>query len=180
MKLADIEAVREQLGPRILAATGVMTQYDQMLLDGRQENVQVIGSDEYYHSVRNLVLLSGRFMDWSDVSLRQKVALLTEKLARRLYGSPQASVGQVLKVHGIQFTVIGAFKEKVASFGLSELTGETVLIPITVIRYFAPVERIDPMYVQARRPEDVESLTLAVKACSRAGTAPARTIWSRT
>jgi putative ABC transport system permease protein len=163
VKLADIEAVREQLGPRILAATGVMTQYDQMLLDGRQENVQVIGSDEYYHSVRNLVLLSGRFMDWSDVSLRQKVALLTEKLARRLYGSPQASVGQILKVHGIQFTVIGTFKEKVASFGLSELTGETVLIPITVIRYFAPVERIDPMYVQARRPEDVEPLTLAVK-----------------
>lgn len=163
VKLADIEAVREQLGPRILAATGVMTQYDQMLLDGRQENVQVIGSDEYYHSVRNLVLLSGRFMDWSDVSLRQKVALLTEKLARRLYGSPQASVGQILKVHGIQFTVIGTFKEKVTSFGLSELTGETVLIPITVIRYFAPVERIDPMYVQARRPEDVESLTLAVK-----------------
>ncbi len=66
-------------------------------------------------------------------------------------------------MHGIQFTVIGVFKEKVTSFGLSELTGETVLIPITVIRYFAPVERIDPMYVQARRPEDVESLTLAVK-----------------
>ena len=163
VKLADIEAVRQQLGPRILAATGVMTQYTQMLLDGRQENVQVIGSDEYYHSVRNLVLLSGRFMDWSDVALRQKVALLTEKQARRLYGSPQACVGQVMKVHGIQFTVIGAFKEKVASFGLSELTGETVLIPITVIRYFAPVERIDPMYVQARRPEDVEALTLAVK-----------------
>ncbi len=163
VKLADIEAVRQQLGPRILAATGVMTQYDQMLLDGRQENVQVIGSDEYYHSVRNLVLLSGRFMDWSDVALRQKVVLLTEKLARRLYGSPQASIGQILKVHGIQFTVIGVFKEKVTSFGLSELTGETVLIPITVIRYFAPVERIDPMYVQARRPEDVESLTLAVK-----------------
>ena len=85
VKLADIEAVRQQLGPSILAATGVMTQYDQMLIDGRQENVQVIGSDEYYHSVRNLVLLSGRFMDWSDVSLRQKVALLTEKQARRLF-----------------------------------------------------------------------------------------------
>ena len=163
VKLADIEAVREQLGPRILAATGVMTQYDQMLIDGRPENVQVIGSDEYYHSVRNLVLLAGRFMDWSDVALRQKVALLTEKEARRLYGSPQASVGQIMKVHGIQFTVIGVFKEKVTSFGLSEITGETVLIPITVIRYFTPVERIDPMYVQARRPEDVESLTLAVK-----------------
>jgi putative ABC transport system permease protein len=146
-----------------VAATGVITQYDRMLIAGREEDVKVIGSDEYYHSVRNLVPLAGRFMDWSDVALRQKVALLTEKLARRLYGSQHASIGQVLKVHGIQFTVIGTFKERVASFGLSELSGETVLVPITVIRYFAPVERIDPMYVQARSPEDVEPLTAAVR-----------------
>jgi putative ABC transport system permease protein len=69
----------------------------------------------------------------------------------------------MLKVHGIQFTVIGTFKEKVTSFGFSELSSETVLIPITVIRYFTPVERIDPMYVQARRAEDVVPLTAAVK-----------------
>jgi len=163
VKLADIDAVREQLGSQIVAATGVMTQYDNMVIGGREEHVQVIGSDEYYHSVRNLVLLSGRFLDWSDIALRQRVALLTEKLARRLYGSPQASVGQILKVHGTQVTVIGTFKERVASFGLSELSGDTVLIPVTVIRYFTPVERVDPMYVQAARTEDVPAVTLEVQ-----------------
>ena len=163
VKMSDVEAVRERLGPRIVAATGVITQYDRMIIAGREEDIKVIGSDEYYHSVRNLVPLAGRFMDWSDVALRQKVALLTEKLAKRLYGSQHAGIGQVLKVHGIQFTVIGTFKEKVASFGLSELSGETILVPITVIRYFAPVERIDPMYVQARRSEDVPALTAEVK-----------------
>jgi putative ABC transport system permease protein len=163
VKLADIEAVREQLGPRIVAATGVMTQYDNMVIAGKEEHLQVIGSDEYYHTVRNLVLLSGRFLDWSDVALRQRVALLTEKLARRLYGSPQAGLGQVLKVHGTQVTVVGVFKERVASFGLSELSGDTILIPITLIRYFTPVERIDPLYVQARSPADVPSITLDVQ-----------------
>ena len=163
VKLADIEAVRAQLGSQIVAATGVMTQYDDMIIGGRQERLQIIGSDEYYHSVRNLVLLSGRFLDYSDVALRQRVALLTEKLARRLYGTPQASLGQILKVHGTQVTVIGTFKERVSSFGLSELSGDTVLIPVTLIRYFTPVERVDPMYVQARRTEDVPSLTLEVQ-----------------
>ncbi len=163
VKLSDIQAVREELGPRIVAATGVMTQYDQMVLDGREENVQVNGSDEYYPSVRNLVLLSGRFLDWSDVSLDQKVALLTEKLARRLFGAPQASVGQILKVHDLQFTVIGVFKERVASFGLSELADESVLIPISVMRYFVPVERIDPMYVQVRRADDVDAAAADVR-----------------
>ena len=163
VKLADVEAVRQQLGPRIVAATGVITQYDRMIIGGREEDIKVIGSDEYYPSVRNLAPLAGRFMDWSDVTLRQKVALLTEKLAVRLYGGQRASIGQVLKVHGIQFTVIGTFKERVASFGLSELSGETIVVPISVIRYFAPVERIDPMYVQVRRAEDVEPVTTAVK-----------------
>jgi len=141
----------------------VMTQFDRMLIGGREEDIKVIGSDEHYPRVRNLVLLSGRFLDWSDVSLRHKVALLTEKLAQRLYGSQYAATGRVLKIHGIQFTVIGTFKEKVASFGLSELSSETVLIPISVIRYFTPVERIDPMYVQVRRSEDVVPLTAALK-----------------
>ena len=163
VKLADVAAARQQLGERIVAATGVMTNYDRMLIGGKEQDVKVIGSDEHYSAVRNLVLLSGRFMDWSDVALRKKVALLTERLAIRLYGSLPAATGQALKIHGIQFAVIGTFKERVESFGLAELSRETVLIPITVIRYFAPVERIDPLYVQVRRPEDVETVTALVR-----------------
>ena len=163
VKMADVQAVREQLGGKIVAATGVITNYDRMLIAGREEDVKVIGSDEHYHVVRNLTKLSGRFLDASDVTLRQKVALLTERLARRLYGSQPASVGQVLKIHGLQFTVIGTFKERTQTFGLSELSEETILVPITVIRYFTPVERIDPMYVQVKRAEDVEPLAQSVR-----------------
>ncbi len=163
VKIADIEAVRRQLGTRILAATGVMTSYDRMLIEGREEDVKVIGSDDQYPAVRNLVLLGGRFMDASDVALRYKVAMLTERLARRLYGGQHSAISQTLKIHGLQFTVIGTFKEKTESFGLSELSQETILIPITLMRYFVPVERIDPMYVQVRRPEDVVPVTEIVK-----------------
>jgi len=84
---------------------------------------------------------------------------LTERLARRLFGGQQQSVGQTIKLHGLQFGVVGTFKEKTDSFGLSELSGENVLIPITVLRYFARIERIDPLYVQAKTPDQVESLT---------------------
>jgi len=88
---------------------------------------------------------------------------LTEKLAQRLYGAQAASVGQLIKLHGLQFTVIGTFKEKTESFGLSELGTETILIPIPVIRYFNQVEKIDPMYVQAKTAADVPVITGLVK-----------------
>jgi putative ABC transport system permease protein len=163
IKVADIEAVRRQIGDRIVAATGVMTNYDRMMIQGKEEDVRVIGSDDQYAPVRNLVLLAGRFMDASDVSLRQKVAMLTEKLAKRLYGSQTSAIGQTIKIHGLQFTVIGSFKEKTDSFGLSELGTETILIPIPVIRYFNQVEKIDPMYVQAKTADDVPHVTNLVR-----------------
>ncbi len=162
VKMADVEAVRQHLGDRIVAATGVITNYDRMMIDGRETDVAVIGSDDQYPRVRNLVILAGRFMDPTDVALRNKVAMLTERLARRLYGSQQAAIGQILKVHGLQFTVIGTFKEKTETFGLSELSSETLLIPVTVIRYFAQSERVDPMYVQVRRSDDVEAVARQV------------------
>ncbi|MCS6952991.1 MAG: ABC transporter permease [Bryobacterales bacterium] len=163
VNIADVEAVRAQLGPRIVAATGVMSAYDSLVIDGRPRDVLVLGSDDQYAYVRNLVQLAGRPLDPSDVLLRQRVALLTEELAQRLYGSQQAAVGQVLKIRGLQFTVIGTFKEKTATYGLSELARESILIPITVLRYFVPYERIDPLYVQARRAEDVPALTEEVR-----------------
>ncbi len=163
IKMADVDAVRKQLEGRIVAATGVMTNYDRMRINGKEQDIAVIGSDDQYPLVRNLDLLAGRFLDSGDVALRQKVALLTEKLARRLYGSQSTAVGQVIKLHGLQFTVIGTFKERTETFGQAELTAETILIPITVIKYFAPVERIDPMYLQVRNAADVEPLTGVVK-----------------
>ena len=163
VKMADVEAVRQQLGGRIAAATGVMTNYDRMVIAGREQDVAVLGSDDQYAPVRNHVLLAGRFLDSNDIALRQKVAVLTRRLAERLYSTPQNAIGEILKVHGLQFTVVGVFREKTSTYGLSELADETIVIPISVIRYFTPVERIDPMYVQVRTPEDVVPVTAVVQ-----------------
>lgn len=163
VKLTDLDAVRQQLGPKITAATPVMTNYDRIRIGGREEDIAIIGTDDQYPFVRNIIVLAGHFMDSSDVTTRQHVAMLTEKLARRLYGSQSAATGQILKLHGLQFTVIGTFKEKTESFGLSELSSETVIIPITVIKYFTPSERIDPLYIQVKNPLDVEPLTKMVR-----------------
>jgi len=163
IKQADVEAVRSELGGRIVAVTGVMSNIDRILINGREQDVKIIGSDGYYKSVRNLVLLAGRFLDQSDVDMRNRVALLTERLAIRLFGSQSGAVGQTLKIYGLPFTVIGTFKERVESFGQTEVTKESILIPITVLRYFSEIERIDPLYVQAKTPQTVEAVTRVVR-----------------
>jgi len=163
VKLSDVDAIRQQLAPDIVAATGVMTNFDRILIGSRQEDAKVIGTDAAYQSVRNIVSSSGRFLDDSDVTLRGKVALLTDQLAERMYGSRSAALNRVIKLFGLQFTVIGTFHEKVETFGQSEVERDTILIPITVLKYFTPVERIDPMYVQVRSSQDVDRVAMRVE-----------------
>jgi putative ABC transport system permease protein len=163
IKTGDVQAVREQLGSRIIAATGVMNTFDTMRIEGREEDVSIIGTDDSYPLVRNLALLAGRFVDPGDVSQRHHVAMLTERLARRLYGGQQQAVGRSIKIHGLPFDIVGTFKERTSTMGLSELSDENVLIPITVLRYFVPIERIDPLYVQTRSAEEVIPITSVVK-----------------
>ena len=47
VKLADVDAVREQLAGRIVAATAIMNTFDRMRLNGKDQDMQVIGTDEY-------------------------------------------------------------------------------------------------------------------------------------
>ncbi|MBM3760694.1 MAG: FtsX-like permease family protein [Acidobacteria bacterium] len=163
VKIADAEAIRNQLADRIVAVTATMSSSSTLVLEGKPQDTSVLGVDEYYPKVRNLILLTGRYFDASEVKQRAKVTLLTEPLAQLLYGSNQAAIGKLIKVKDHQFTVIGVFRERVQSFGLSELADRAMVVPITVVRYYIRVERIDPMYIQAKRAEDVEALTAEVK-----------------
>ncbi len=163
VKMSDVVAIRQELRADINAATGVMSNYDQILIGGKLQDVKVNGTDEDYVAVRNLVISSGRFLDAGDVTRREKVALLTDQLALRMYGSSAAALGQILRLYGLQFTVIGTFHERVETFGQSEVERDTVVIPITVLRYFTPLERIDPLYVQVRAAPEVERVAVRVQ-----------------
>jgi putative ABC transport system permease protein len=159
IKLADVKAIREELSHDIIAATAVMPSNDRIVINGKERDVSINGIDEYYPDVRNIVVLAGRLMDPGDIALRSRAALVTEKLAKRLAGTSQAAIGRKVKIHALQFMVIGVFREKTSTFGESEVLDETILIPITVSRYFTPVERIDPLYVQAKFADEVPRVT---------------------
>ncbi|HUK15198.1 MAG TPA: ABC transporter permease [Bryobacteraceae bacterium] len=162
IKMADVEAVRSNLAGDIVAATGVISNFDRILIAGKIRDVKVIGTDDSYAAVRNIAIDAGRFLDAGDVTLREKVALLTDQLATRMFGSRAAALNQPIRLFGLQFTVIGTFHERVETFGQSEIERDTILVPITVLRYFTPVERIDPLYVQVRSPERVEAVAQRV------------------
>jgi putative ABC transport system permease protein len=146
LTMDDLTAVRAEVSG-ISAASPVIDLSDRIPVGGGKErDIHILGVSEEYSTVRNLVIVSGRFFDTQDLQAHNKVAVLVDKLAHDLYGSPAEAVGKVLKVSGLPFTVIGTFRERVDTFGQSEVTDNTVAMPYTVARYFSDTPTVKQLY----------------------------------
>jgi putative ABC transport system permease protein len=164
MTVEDVNAVREQVSS-VVAASPTIALNDRISVGGgRQSDILVLGVSPEYQRVRNLLILAGRFFDTNDTAGRNKVGVITEKLALKLFGSSPAAVGQIIKLSGgLPFTVIGVFKESVDTFGQSEIQEDTMLIPYTVSRFFTPTGAVYQIYFSAASPQDVAPATAAIK-----------------
>ena len=163
LTVADLTAVREQV-PSVVAASPFVTLRDHISVgNGKQQDILLLGVYPEYSQVRNLVLLTGRFFDAEDSQGRNKVGVITEKLAVKLYGTPANAVGQVIKLSGLPFAVIGVFKERVETFGQSEVEDNTMAIPYSVSRFFVPSAAVNQIYFSVASPDEVATATAQIK-----------------
>lgn len=159
LRLDDLSAVREQV-PGISNASPMIEVHDHITVSGGKEReVIVLGVSWQYLFVRNLDVLSGRFFDDSDTQARNKVAVITQKLANALYGSEPAAIGREIKLSGLPFTVIGTFRERVDTFGQSEISDNTIVIPYTVARYFTNTDEVKQMFFSVSDSAEVPRAT---------------------
>jgi putative ABC transport system permease protein len=164
MTLDDVKAIRAQV-PGIVAASPMIQLHDQVPVPGGKErDVLILGVSSEYQWIRNLVMPSGRFFDDYDTTSRNKVALLTKPLAQRLFGSEDAAVGESIKLNGLPFTIIGTFRERVETFGQSEISDDTILIPSTVARYFTDTDAVKNLFFSVSDSERVPTATKEIQA----------------
>jgi putative ABC transport system permease protein len=156
----DVQAVRRQV-PSIVAASPTVALGDRIIVGGgRRSDILVLGVEPEYMRVRNLKILAGRFMDDEDNVGRNKVGVVTEKLAQRFFGTSEAAIGQVIRLSaGLPFTIVGVFKESVDTFGQSEIQDDTMLIPYAVSRFFTPTSAVNEVFFSVAAPQDVPPAT---------------------
>ncbi len=163
LTIDDLQAV-QQVVPGIVASSPVTTLSDRVPVgNGKEKDVSILGVNPEYRQVRNLVIPSGRFFDQEDSQAHNKVGVITEKMAIDVYGSPQAAVGKVIKLTGLPFTIIGTFKERVETFGQSEIADNTLLIPYSVSRYFMETPSVKLLYFSMEDPSMVLPATAQIK-----------------
>src|SRR5580698_9633464 len=163
LTVEDVEAVRLQV-PGVVAASPIVTLGERIPVgNGDEKDVQILGVYPEYQQVRNLKVLAGRFFDREDSQAHNKVAVITEKMARSIYGSPQAAVGKIIKLTGLPFTVIGTFKESGETFGETEVSDNSMAIPYSVSRYFMETPSIKMVYFSMEDADMVVPATAQIK-----------------
>src|SRR6266849_6611903 len=159
LTIDDMKAALQEV-PGIIAASPVVSLSDRVPVGGGKErDISVLGVFPDYRVVRNLVIVTGRFFDEQDEQQHNKVGVITQKMAEELFGSQEEAIGKVIKLSGLPFTTVGTFRERVDTFGQTEVVDYTMLIPYTVSRYFTDTPTVKQIYFSAADPAMVAPAT---------------------
>lgn len=152
----DDEAAVVAQVPAIAASSPMLEMHDRISFgSGVVKDILVLGVSPQYRTVRNLVVMTGRFFDDEDEATHTKVAVVTEPFARQMFGSADSAINQTFQLSGIPFTIIGTFRERVDTFGQSEIADQTILVPYSVARYFTGTDNVKQIFFSVRDSNDV-------------------------
>jgi putative ABC transport system permease protein len=157
ISVSDLNAI-EQGVPQVTHVSGTNDIPMTVVAARKVWPVKLIGVTEGFQQIRKLVILRGRYFDDADFSTVSKVCVVSEHLAQIALPTDNP-VGQEIHVGELSFTVIGTFRERVGTFGQSEIRDDSVLVPFPLIKYYAGDNYIVTLYAQADRPEDVPEVT---------------------
>jgi putative ABC transport system permease protein len=163
LTIDDMHAVQQRV-PGIEAASPMLELHDRIAVGGGKErDTLILAVDPEYVTVRNLEVLAGRFFDSDDSMSRAKVAVITQRLATRLFGSESAAKEREIKILGVPFTIIGVFRERVETFGQSEIADDTVLIPYNTGHALSGNQPVKQIYFSVSDAGDVPSATASIQ-----------------
>jgi len=138
MKLTmdDAKALDDQSrAPSLTAVQPEMNSRLQVQYQSLNTNTSIVGTTANYLEVRKYELAAGRMFSRAEDEGRQRVAVLGPTVIEALgINSPEAIIGEPVRIRGIQFTVVGVLKSKgqATPFGNPD---DQVLVPITTGRF---------------------------------------------
>jgi putative ABC transport system permease protein len=157
LNFGDLEAIRKNI-PGVQSAAAIVEAHPTVTMEGISRRITLIGTSPEYQYVRNIeVLPGGTFIDEADQKFRNKVCLITQPYAKKLELDPFYK--GYINFYGIQFKVIGVFRERSTTMGMTEVSDYSALIPLPVMRYFMSTDTIDQIYVSAQNMEIVLRLS---------------------
>ena len=123
-KATNLNAVQPEINSRV-----------QVQYLSQNASTSAVGTSANYLEVRKYELQAGRMFTTQEDEGRQRVVVLGQTVVTNLgLRSPDAIIGENIRIKGLQFTVIGVLKSKGQSSPFGD-PDDQVLIPITTGRF---------------------------------------------
>jgi len=134
LTIDDANAVDER-ATTLLAVQPEMRSQQQVVYGNKNANTQIIGTTPNYLEVRKYTLKVGKMFTAADNEGRQRVAVLGATVVDNLgVTTPEALIGENVRIRGTQFQVIGVLASK-GQANAFQNPDDQVLVPIQTSRF---------------------------------------------
>ena len=134
LTIDDAKAIDER-ATTLLAVQPEMRSSQQVVYGNKNTNTQIIGTSPNYLEVRKYTLKAGKMFTAADDEGRQRVVVLGAAVVDNLgITTPEALIGETVRIRGTQFTIIGVLASKGQANAFQNPDDE-VLVPIQTARF---------------------------------------------
>jgi putative ABC transport system permease protein len=135
----------------------------QLKIGTRTMAVDVSGVSPVFGEMRNMIPQSGgRFLNALDENNKRRVAFLGDEIAETIFGSGDP-IGQVFRLHGSPFTVVGVLQPKEQDSSYSGRDKDKVIIPGSTFRALTGQKYVDLFIFTARNVQRTQEATAEVR-----------------
>src|SRR5690348_4814070 len=134
LTIEDAKAIDER-ATNVIAVQPEMRSQQQVVLGNKNTSTQIIGTTPNYLEVRKYTLAAGHMFSAADDEGAQRVAVLGSAVVDNMgISTPEALIGENIRIRGAQFTVVGVMASK-GSANAFQNPDDEVLIPINTARF---------------------------------------------
>ncbi|MVX66103.1 FtsX-like permease family protein [Clostridium chromiireducens] len=137
--------------------------------DTTYSNISTIGTNIGYKDVKNIEISEGRYISQNDIDGAKDVAVVSDKLVTKIFGSNVDPINQSIKVYTSNaihtYTIIGVYKYKAQGGNRTSsddnLTTE-LYVPVTVTKKTSTSKNYQTFQIKAKDGVDVQTFTSEV------------------
>jgi len=132
-------------------------------------NISTIGTNMGYKDVKNIEISEGRYLLQNDIDGAKDVAVVSDKLVTKIFGSNVDPINQNIRVYTSNaihtYTIVGVYKYK-AQGGNRTTSDENLTtdlyVPVTVTKKTATNKNYQTFQIKAKDGVDVQTFTTEI------------------
>lgn len=161
LKISDAKAIEKEIFG-ISGVAPIINRNYQVVAKNKNTRTQIVGTSPDILLVRNYQIDLGSFFTEKDVEAKSRVAVLGPITRDDLFGENANAIGEMIKINGINFKVIGVTKPK---GGMTISEDDLIFIPYSVAQtFFTGNEYVSAIAVSAQDSKMIDQIKTQITA----------------